>query len=472
MRTRTLVAVAALLLAIGVTTSSAYAATVAPSLRATGGDHGVTVSWTKAASSGHILSGQTLRGRAKGTSTWTSRALAAGVTTYPWSNLNNGTTYEFQVVARFSNGSTLASSIVAALPRTIWVKVDSGAGTCALTSLGKVFCWGYGKIGLFSTIDVPDTATPRLVALPKAATDVQAGYAYACALLVDATVSCWGSDDYGQLGRGVVSATRFAPGKVANLSGITSISLGWDHACASSNTASWCWGNNGLSAVGGTDLTVPTPRKVASTLDGPIERTDAGVYNTCGLTSMGTPWCWGQGGTYLNGNLSPVTRSDPQAVFGLAEGVSVPSVGFTHVCTLAQFRLLCWGTASAGESGLTGVVAVQEFVRAADPTVPNFVSIDTGLQFTCGISTSAAVWCFGDNGNGNLGTGDFVSGANARRVLLPSTSSFRQISLGRDSACAIDSGGALYCWGYNVTKAVSAASTPSVAVPVPISRKV
>ena len=104
--------------------------------------------------------------------------------------------------------------------------------------------------------------------------------------------------------------------------------------------------------------------------------------------------------------------------------------------------------------------------------MPDFTRIDTGLQFTCGISTSAAVWCFGNNDTGNLGAGDFVPGAGPRRVLLPATSLFRQISLGRDSACAVDSTGALYCWGYNVTKAVSAAYTQSVTVPVQMSRRV
>src|SRR5262249_41566862 len=67
---------------------------------------------------------------------------------------------------------------------------------------------------------------------------------------------------------------------------------------------------------------------------------------------------------------------------------------------------------------------------------------------TCAIKTGGALWCWGDNGNGELGDGTTTQ----RHVPTPVTglgSGVTAISAGPYHTCAVKSGGALVCWGDN-----------------------
>ena len=81
---------------------------------------------------------------------------------------------------------------------------------------------------------------------------------WACALLADKTIKCWGDDQYGQLGSGAKntetytqnnqSYTQNASYKPVSVSGINTaiaISAGANHTCALlENKTIKCWGNN------------------------------------------------------------------------------------------------------------------------------------------------------------------------------------------------------------------------------------
>jgi hypothetical protein len=61
----------------------------------------------------------------------------------------------------------------------------------------------------------PDTAV-RLISCLTGAIGISAGYGHTCALLSGGSVSCWGNNDFGQLGSGSRMATS-TPGEAAVL---------------------------------------------------------------------------------------------------------------------------------------------------------------------------------------------------------------------------------------------------------------
>ena len=79
----------------------------------------------------------------------------------------------------------------------------------------------------------------------EAATDVSAGGAHTCAVLADGSVWCWGSDDAGRLGDGIVEEPLLdpVPSRVVGIDDAVAISAGSAHSCAVLVDGSvWCWG--------------------------------------------------------------------------------------------------------------------------------------------------------------------------------------------------------------------------------------
>lgn len=150
--------------------------------------------------------------------------------------------------------------------------LDVGASFgCAIAS-GVVACWGDnpgGQIGLPSSMMWDPTmgphAVPGLSGTPVALSVSPPGDTNgcsACALLMDATVACWGCNNSGQLGDGTTGVGRPMAMPVTMLSQVAQIGVGSTFACALKTDGTvWCWGDNSAGQLGIGTLTassVPT----------------------------------------------------------------------------------------------------------------------------------------------------------------------------------------------------------------------
>ena len=167
------------------------------------------------------------------------------------------------------------------------VQVSAGGShSCALTKVGDVFCWGrllerlpsiapthieaLGKVKRIASISdyvcavtrdggvrcVGNNLAGRLGAdgrgmheLPiEDAVDIAVAGLHACALQSGGRLSCWGSDAWGQLGRGGIAdgrPTSAAPAIVADLPPIRAVSLGGAASCAiTGDDELLCWGKH------------------------------------------------------------------------------------------------------------------------------------------------------------------------------------------------------------------------------------
>jgi len=81
--------------------------------------------------------------------------------------------------------------------------------SCALLDNASVKCWGrnsFGQLGIDNNTQMGDN-TGEMALIPtvnlgtgRTATAIAAGYFHTCALLDNASVKCWGINNYGQLG--------------------------------------------------------------------------------------------------------------------------------------------------------------------------------------------------------------------------------------------------------------------------------
>ncbi|HEY4332357.1 MAG TPA: hypothetical protein VGM78_07300, partial [Ilumatobacteraceae bacterium] len=119
--------------------------------------------------------------------------------------------------------------------------------TCAVLTGGSVQCWGANDEGQLGRNTGPSDPSYTAKAVPGLTTVIGAstGTKFTCALLANGGVSCWGLNDHLQLGR--ATAGGATPVVVAGLDGTAAkakaLDIDGDHACAVLADATIsCWG--------------------------------------------------------------------------------------------------------------------------------------------------------------------------------------------------------------------------------------
>jgi alpha-tubulin suppressor-like RCC1 family protein len=82
-------------------------------------------------------------------------------------------------------------------------------------------------------------------------------------------------------------------------------------------------------------------------------------------------------------------------------------------------------------------------------TATRFTSISAGDDYSCGVAIGGAAFCWGNNTAGQLGTGA-VGSLSLVPVAVTGGQTFTSITAGRSFACALTTGGSVFCWGENV----------------------
>ena len=190
--------------------------------------------------------------------------------------------------------------------RCPWRRLSQAALTAARSPrMGLPFCWGRGEAGQLGVAPPPTTCPLDGGTFPCSSGPLAAGHlefvqlaaggAHTCGLTSAGGAFCWGSNSSGQLGDGT-GTDHHEPGGVETGLTFASIDAGAAHTCGlTSDGAAHCWGRNDRGQLGDgttTDRSAP----VAVTGGHTFELIVAGGFDigqTCGLTSGGAAYCWG-----------------------------------------------------------------------------------------------------------------------------------------------------------------------------------
>jgi alpha-tubulin suppressor-like RCC1 family protein len=181
--------------------------------------------------------------------------------------------------------------------------------------------------------------------------------------------------------------------------------------------------------------------------------------HTCGVTSDGGAYCWGDADHGKLG-LSDV-RSVPTPVHVGSEHVFtlVEAAGETTCAVTADGQALCWGWMRDCGGGMCLTKLGQPIEPRENADELRFVAL-TGLGFHfCGLTKEGTAYCWGDNHTGALGAGRSVwklfkkKSASSAPLAVAGDEKFLQLSAGFSHTCGVTIEGQVRCWGLDDAKA-------------------
>jgi alpha-tubulin suppressor-like RCC1 family protein len=134
------------------------------------------------------------------------------------------------------------------------------------------------------------------------------------------------------------------------------------------------------------------------------------------------------------------------------------SGGWTHACGVTtDNHAYCWGSNGNGQLG-NGTNSGPEVCRSGVDWICSrtpvlvaggysFRQVSAGFEFSCGVTTRDVVLCWGHNQLGQLGNGTTTD--RVRPVRITNQVRIRAVTTGFHHACAVSIGDIVYCWGGN-----------------------
>ena len=282
-------------------------------------------------------------------------------------------------------------------------------------------------------------------------------------------VQCWGTNAHAQGGDGTVN-TPENPHWVLGMhagSGVNLLGVDQNDACGLVGSSLFCWGYNvdGEEGIGTTAIT-PTPTLVTGFGSVIAISQGSGGADMC-VIKAGNVYCSGfntndQLGDGLAGDVSVFT-----AVVGIPAGQATSvSMGQFNGCAIASGALYCWGDNGNGQIG-NGVTGSKYNTAQANLTLTSGVAqVSVGPAAICAMKTNGALYCWGFDGTGQVGNNN-ISATVYNTPQLIVASGVTQISNGFNINCAIINGG-VQCWGNNNHGQVGDGTIITRGVPTPV----
>lgn len=297
-----------------------------------------------------------------------------------------------------------ASGAIASIPIP-GVPVQIAAGeyhTCALTSSGEVYCWGYNAFGQvggppFGSASYYDYGPPRRVSGIGKAIKVVVGRLHSCALLMDRTLWCWGDNGFGQLGLPVESGgdpfvnARRDPIQVPGLSPVADVVGSSDNTCViTTDRRARCWG----SAFGRTVANSVADRVAAFT---GVNSISVGIQHMCAITTL-LAECVG------SARLGSTSPGYSEWSIERQNLLKITSSGDTDCLSYSDNAIKCYGKNFSGEAGADPTVS-GDFIAIPRSVagIAGPASVIGNYASFCALLENSTATCWGNNGGGRIG---------------------------------------------------------------------
>jgi hypothetical protein len=141
-----------------------------------------------------------------------------------------------------------------------------------------------------------------------------------------------------------------------------------------------------------------------------------------------------------------VTKPTRLVDFGRFAGPRAAGFGDLHGCAIASTGLTCWGHNINGQvDPAQAAECAGGCTLAPTPVALAATRVVVGARHTCALDDHGAVWCWGDNEDGQLARTDaFLVGARGLAF-----SGATDLVAGARHTCVITADHTAWCWGKN-----------------------
>ncbi|RMF17286.1 MAG: hypothetical protein D6761_04565 [Candidatus Dadabacteria bacterium] len=384
-------------------------------------------------------------------------------TLWCWGDNGNGTV---------GNGSTVDVSSptqVTAAPAVDRFVGTQGQAPCLIDRSGSLWCWGangLGQVGVgqnVATVSTPTTVT----GIPAPVRDASAGFASTCAIGGDDQLYCWGAllDDGGAIQ--MVSTPTAKSAWLPTGEAIAELEAGFQEMCVRNQPGDvWCAGSNWHGKAG---TTAGAPRSTPGRIDAASwQEVAVGQLATCGVRNDGRVLCWGMqaSGRLGNGSSNPLqSQGSPTPVSETFSARAISGLEGSFCAIATDGGLWCWGENDFGQLGLGpagSAVTTPQQVSAGT----QWQQVAMGLGFACGIQIDGSLWCWGSDGQDELGLGPGIQNQNVP-VRVGVANDWQAVAAGGSHACGLRAG-TLWCWGDNSQGQLGTGDTSNRSVPTQI----
>lgn len=367
--------------------------------------------------------------------------------------------------------------------------------SCALSTDGRVRCWGgnaFGQLGYGDVVQRGDNANEMGSNLPYVdigtgltGVAIACGHFHTCVRLsgTENQIKCWGKNDFGQLGYGDTNNRGDQPNEMGDnlptvvVGGnrfVNQVVAGEDFTCARTDTNNIkCWGLNDVGQLGiesTTNLLEPAAAGVELDAANSVAQVSAGRNHVCVRLDSGRAKCWGSNGFGQLGYGDTDGRGDGPNEMG--SNLDLISLGANHQVTqiqagdgvscarLADNDVKCWGFNSVGQLGIPTDALNTNIGDEANEMGSNLGAIDfgnsaanvqwigLGIEITCIYFVDGRLKCFG-----NIGEASPPNDNNAY-IDMGANTEVESLRLSHETACVVlaqgsTSGFGVKCFGSN-----------------------
>ncbi|MDQ5921040.1 MAG: hypothetical protein QG673_1096 [Pseudomonadota bacterium] len=365
-----------------------------------------------------------------------------------------------------------------------------GNGSCAITTAGNAYCWGYNQSGEGANGSYSNTNVATPVNMPSAETfvSITTSTNTACAVTNKNNSYCWGYGESGELGNGNTSKSN-QPVKTLSTTAITSISSSYYITATlceiDVNGKVYCWGYGVTGSIGNGaypfESVASKPESIAI-VDQTKKFTQVAITGNsstvCAVDSLGEIYCWGSGmegqlggGVYQNTSIPTLVRMDGISP-KITKLVATRNLYANTFCAAYNIgKAYCWGYGKNGEigNGSNSNQYVAKLVSLTDDSnIIDIAAADDTICIANNKSSGGNAYCWGYGANGQLGNGDIKNSNTPKQVLL-FNDVFTKLVATSETFCGLVSSGTIYCWGHGEHGEIGDGNGVSTSIPKPIN---
>jgi alpha-tubulin suppressor-like RCC1 family protein len=228
---------------------------------------------------------------------------------------------------------------------------------------------------------------------------------------------------------------------VVSANAVQLVSAGFSTCVRSAGGELSCWGWDQAHRF--SDVLYQATPTLITSLGTTVRQAAVGNTLACVLRDDDTTWCWGD---YIRSGTDEVHIASPTQVAPLGTDATEVTLNGHHVCARkSDGSAWCWGYNASGELG-DGTMNPSDDPVMVMGLGTSVAHVCAGWSHSCALDTSGAVWCWGNGTVGQLGQGSTISSTVPMRLDLLGADVV-DLACSGQATCARKSDESVWCWG-------------------------